>query len=134
MSRIESLKRTRRLGPYSKRLTRGVIGDLYDGRSTEGRFCRDLEKQLIDHIGGSPSIAQRLLIDRIVKIRLQLDMLDQKLLSPAFTDLDRRVFGALQHSFRLCLQQLGMKSIPPPEPSFNEHMRRRQTRSDEAAE
>ncbi len=48
------------LGPYSRTLRRGAIRDNIDGRSIEGRLIRDLEAQLIAHLGGAPSIVQRL--------------------------------------------------------------------------
>ena len=126
-------RKTRTTGPYSKKLARGAIAYAYDGRSEEGRFIRDLEKQLIQHVGGDPSIAQKLLIDRIIKTRIQLDMLDQKLLGPEWTDHDRRTFGALQNSFQRCLRQLGMQPAPPPTPTLEEFIHQKRTRH-EAAE
>jgi hypothetical protein len=50
-----------KLGPYSRRLQRGVIGGLreIDGRSAEGRFARHLEAELTAHVGGNPTIVQK---------------------------------------------------------------------------
>jgi hypothetical protein len=55
-------------------LHRGAIGSLgkLDGRSAEGRVVRQLEAELTEHVGGSPSVAQKLLIERIIKMRWQL--------------------------------------------------------------
>lgn len=106
----------RRLGPYSKRLHRGAIGDCVDGRSAEGRFIRDLERQLIDHCGGAPSITitQKLLIDRVVKIRLQLDALDDKLAAGNWTPHDQRTYGALLNGHRLTLRELSLSPAARP--------------------
>ena len=65
---MSTLARKRgKIGPYSRVLQRGVIADTVDGRSREGRLMRHLEAELTKHVGGSPSIVQRLLIDRMVK-------------------------------------------------------------------
>jgi hypothetical protein len=99
----------RSVGPYSRRLHRGAIGDLYDGRSAEGRFVRHLEAELIAHVGGNPTITQRLLIDRLIKIRLQLDALDRKMADGEWTAHDGRTHGGLLNAFRLTARELGMK-------------------------
>ena len=99
------------VGPYSRRLQRGSLGDLYDGRSVEGRFIRHLERELLAHCGGSPSIVERLLIDRVIRIRLQLDALDGKLATGSWTPHDARTFGGLQNAMRLCLRELGRKPV-----------------------
>jgi hypothetical protein len=70
---------------------RGVIADLVDGRSREGRIMRHMEAELIKHVGGAPSFPQRLLIERIVKIRMQLDIFEEKL---ARARPGRRMMGA----------------------------------------
>jgi hypothetical protein len=109
-----SSRRQPRLGPYSRKLHRGAISELYDGRSAEGRFIRDLEAQLVAHVGGNPSITQRLLIDRLIKIRLQLDLLDAKLAKGAeggWTPHDSRTHGGLLNAFRLCFS-----TEPGPQP------------------
>src|SRR3954452_3274407 len=99
----------RRLGPYSRKLQRGAIGDLVDGRSAEGRFIRNLEAELTAHVGGSPTITQRLLIDRIIKVRLQLDALDDKLAARDWTAHDQRTYGALLNAYRLTARELGVQ-------------------------
>lgn len=107
------VKDRRRFGPYSKRLHRGAIGNSTDGRSERGRFIRHLEAELISYVGGEPTIAQRLLIDRTIKIRLQLDLLDDKLVSDNWTAHDQRTYGALLNAQRLCLRELtGLKAQP----------------------
>lgn len=105
-----------RLGPYSRRLHRGAIGDLFDGRSAQGRFVRHLEAELVAHVGGAPSVTQRLLIDRLIKIRLQLDLFDAKLGAGEWTPHDGRTYGGLLNAFRLTARTLGLigaAAIPP---------------------
>lgn len=97
------------VGPYSKTLRRGVIGTSIDGRSALGRFMRDMEKQLVDHVGGKPTLPQRLLIDRMVKVRVQLDLLDDKLASGEWTPHDSRTYGGLLNAFRLLAREIGIK-------------------------
>lgn len=98
--------------PYSKILSRGVIGSLkdLDGRSEQGRLVRQLEAELIAHIGGDPDIKQRLLIERIIKARWQLHLLDEKLFQGGWTDLDTRTYTGLSTSYREALRDLGPKS------------------------
>jgi hypothetical protein len=114
-----------RLGPYSRSLRRGVIGASLDGRSEAGRYARDLERQLTDHVGGSPSITQRLLIERIIKTGLQLRGLDAKLAADTWTDCDARTHGGLVNRERLLLRELGLKPQPAPVPTLAEHLARK---------
>ena len=117
-----STKDHRRFGPYSRRLHRGAIGDLVDGRSTTGRFIRNLEAELIAHVGGSPTITQKLLIDRIIRLRLQLDALDEKLASGAWSGHDARTYGGILNAHRLALRELGMKPAVTKPPSLAEYL------------
>jgi hypothetical protein len=113
--------KTRRIvGPYSAVLRRGVIGEAIDGRSTIGRLARDLEAQLVAHVGGNPSVTQRLLIERIVKIKLQLDAFDTKLATGTWQAHDQRTFNALLNAHRLACRELGMAPAPAPQPSLAE--------------
>lgn len=102
----KTTKDRRRLGPYSRRLHRGAIGDLVDGRSAQGRFIRNLEAELTAHVGGEPSIAQRLLIDRIIRLRIQLDFFDQKLAAGDWTAHDGRTYAGILGAHRLALRDL----------------------------
>jgi hypothetical protein len=97
--------------PNSKILRRGAIGSLrqLDGRSAQGRLVRRLEGELLAHIGHEPSIVERLLVDQIVKLRLLLDALGEKMMNGSFSDLDRRCFGAAHNAIRLALREIGLK-------------------------
>jgi hypothetical protein len=109
--------------PYSRILDRGAIGSLgkLDGRSAQGRLVRHLEAELVAHIGGNPTIAQRLLIERVIKMRLQLDALDMKLMNGGWTAHDTRTYGGLANAYRLTIRMLdNMKPGRGKAPSLEE--------------
>jgi hypothetical protein len=108
------------IGPYSKILRRGSLSRSIDGRSELGRFVRALEAELVTHCGGSPSITQRLLIDRIIKVRLQLDALDVKLAAGDWTPHDQRTYGALLNAHRLACRELSLQPAQAPTPTLAE--------------
>jgi hypothetical protein len=99
------------LGPYSRLLARGSV----DGRSREGRYLAALKTELNHHVGGNPSIAERLLIDRLAQVALRLQLFDEKMAAGELTDHDARVYGALHNALRLMLREVGVKpSAQPP--------------------
>jgi hypothetical protein len=97
--------------PYSKLLHRGAIGSLagLSGNSAEGRVVRQLEAELTEHVGGLPSVTQRLLIERVIKIRWQLELFEVKLAEGSWTPHDSRTYGGLSNAFRLAIRELGVK-------------------------
>jgi hypothetical protein len=99
-----------RLGPYSRLLDHGTV----DGRSREGRFLRATEARLLDHIGAGASCAQRMLINRLARVALRLELFDEKMAAGPITDHDGRVYGALHNSFRLMLREIGLRAMPAP--------------------
>lgn len=99
---------------------------MYDGRSTEGRFIRQLEAELIAHVGGNPSVTQRLLIERCIAIRVQLGLFDEKLRAGAWTSHDARTFGGLHSALRLALRELGSKPAPAKQPTLDDIVRQAQ--------
>ena len=75
-----------------------------------GRFCRDLELQLIEHLGGRPTITQRLMIDRLIRTTVQLNQLDDKLLEGRCSELDCRTYNGLVNRQRLLARELGFEA------------------------
>ena len=111
------VKTRRKIGPYSRVVQRGAIADLVDGRSREGRIMRHMEAELIKHIGGKPNFMQRLLIERIVKIRMQLDIFEEKLArGEAWTPDDGRTYGALHNAIRRTAREIGLTAVPTRTP------------------
>jgi hypothetical protein len=98
--------------PYAKALDLHTFGSLgrLDRRTHPGKLARDLGAELIEHIGGSPTVTQRLLIERTIKMNLQLDALDAKLERGQWTANDQRTYGAMNNAVRLALRELeGMR-------------------------
>ena len=69
---------------------------------------RHMEAELIKHVGGKPNFMQRLLIERVVKIRMQLDLFEEKLARGSWTPHDARTYGALHNAIRLTARELGL--------------------------
>jgi len=100
----------KRVGPHSRTFDRGAIGSLFDGRSREGRFLRAFERQMIEHVGGTPTVAQRVLVGRLARVALRLELFYEKIAAgDPLTDHDGRVYNALHNSLRLMLRELETK-------------------------
>jgi hypothetical protein len=117
---------TPRLGPHCRALRRGVIGDAIDGRSREGKFLRVCEAELVAQVGSEPSFAQRLLIRRIARAMLKLEMFDAKMTGGNWTDHDARTYGGLTNALRLMLRELGLRAPAKDKtPSLSEYIAQR---------
>jgi hypothetical protein len=100
-----------------------VIGDSIDGRSKAGKFLRTCEAELTAQVGGSPSFAQRLLIRRIARAMLKLELMDAKLAGDTWTDHDARTYGGLGNAVRLGLRDLGLKPAPAKPVTLSERLK-----------
>jgi hypothetical protein len=87
-----------------------------------------MEAELVRHLGGAPSFVQKLLVERLVKIRLRLDALEQKAEADNWTDLDRRTYGALLNAFRLTAREIGLKPVTAslPKITLSDHLAAKQ--------
>lgn len=116
MKSLPSASKTTQIGAYAapKRLFK------LTNRTRHGRFLKDIELQLLAQLA-EPSFAQRLLVRRIARSMLQLEILDEKLCkADTWNDHDARTYGGLSNSVRLMLQTLGLKAQPAPAPSIDE--------------
>ena len=130
MSMNASPSNTRAVGPHCRALTRGSLGDEFDGRSREGKFLRKCEAELTAQVGGSPSFGQKLLIRRIARNTLRLEAFDAKLEAGSWTSHDARTYGGLSNSLRLMLKELGLKAaVQRPTSPLAEHFSRPPARS-----
>jgi hypothetical protein len=112
--RARTLPSNRRtVGPYCRALQRGVLGDTISGTSREGKFLRRVEAELTQHVGGCPSFPQTLLIRRVSRAMLRLELMDSKLDGPDWTDHDGRVFGGLSTAFGSCCANSVLSLRPP---------------------
>lgn len=106
------------IGPYSRAIDRGAIGSRIDGRSREGRFLRQYERQLIEHVGGNPSIVQRALIHRAARLALHLELMDERSLAGEveFGTHDHHFYVAWSNGLARLLARLGMDRPDAPKP------------------
>jgi hypothetical protein len=89
-------------------LRRGVIGGGIDGRSRAARYLKAVEADLVEHVGGKPTMTQRIAIHRIARLMLRLELIDEGLTKAGgLTAHDGRLYNALQNSLRIALRELG---------------------------
>jgi hypothetical protein len=103
--------------PFSRALRRGAI----DNRSREGRFLAASRHRLIQHLGGDPSAAQLVLVDRIAWLMLHCFLLDQRIASGAdWGENDRKCYLAFSNSLVRSLREIGLERSAGREPSLAE--------------
>jgi hypothetical protein len=112
------------LGPYSRAIDRGAVGGIIDGRSREGRFLRAYERQLTEHVGGSPSIVQRALINRAARLALHLELMDERALADgdAFTTHDHLHYVSWSNALGRLLVRLGIEGAAEKTPSLSQYL------------
>jgi hypothetical protein len=113
-------------GPYSRKLLNG-IRDAYNGRSRDGRYVAALEAALVAHCGGEPlTITQRLLIERIIRLQMQLVLLDEKFAAgeTSWTAHDMRTFSGISNAFKNAIRELGFRPAKAQQPTLAEHLDR----------
>jgi hypothetical protein len=88
-----------------------------DGRSREGRLVRKVRRELTAHLGGKPSAAEMLLIDRCAWLSLRLAQLDAKLANGGLTEHDGRFYIAWSNTLTRTLRSLGLKGAKDQVPA-----------------
>ena len=116
-----------RVGPYSR--PQGLAA--LDGRSREGRLVRAVRRELTAHLGGKPSAAERMLIERAAFLSLRLAQLDAKMAGDGFTEHDQRFYIAWSNALSRLLRSLGMKGAKASAParSLADHLAERRAAS-----
>jgi hypothetical protein len=85
-----------------------------DGRTREGRALRDLRAQLIQHVGGKPSVTQKALIERACMLALHVAKMEARAAEGrVMSEQDSRQYLAWSNSYTRTLRQLGTKGAPP---------------------
>jgi len=111
--------RARHPGPHSRLLRRGAV----DGRSREGRFLAAARAQLFRHLGGNPTIAQRILVERLAWLQLHVVLFDERIANGGqFTDCDRREYLAFSNSVLRGMREIGLEPTAAAAPSLAETM------------
>jgi hypothetical protein len=107
----------RPIAPYSLRFQRGGICNSLDADTSEGRFARELNAHLVKALGREPTIHDQLLIDLVIRLKLQFDAIIKrhaKLLAhnKPWMNGDQRMLNMLSNQIRLTLREL--KNSPSP--------------------
>jgi hypothetical protein len=104
----------KRFGPHSLPIRDGSPLDAFlDPASREAKFVAAIEAGLIEQLGHPPTFSEQLLVRRISRAALRLELFDKKLEGGRWTDRDARTLSALQNAFRLFLRELHIKAATP---------------------
>ena len=83
---------------------------------------RQVRKDLIAHLGGNPSVTQRVMIDRAAWLSLRIALLDAKILDGSFTEHDSRTYLAWSGHLSRLMRDLGLKGAAQTPRSLREHL------------
>jgi hypothetical protein len=114
-------RRRTRVGAYSREGSFALI----DKRSREFRYLQNRKKELIAHVGGSPSATQLALIERCAWLSLRVALLDERIALGTLTAQDTAQYLAWSNALSRTLVRLGLRV---PTPSLNEYLAKLQKR------
>jgi len=117
----EAAGKARKVRVYS---TPAMLQNL-DQRTREARLMRETEAALIAHVGGKPSATQKVLIERAVRLTLQLAMMDAKQAGSSLTEHDGRQYLAWTNTITRLMRQLGLAGAPARVPTLPEYLANR---------
>jgi hypothetical protein len=101
-------------GPHALPIKDGSPLDAYiDPGTREAKFIAAIEAGLLDQLGHPPTFSEQLLVRRISRAALRLELFDKKMEGGRWTDRDARTLSALQNGFRLFLRELRIKAATP---------------------
>lgn len=108
---------TKPIGPHSRA---GALGAL-DRRGREARLLQATIDGLLRHLGGAPSIAQRMLVERAGWLTLHLALMDRQAVQDGrLSERNGREFLAWHNSLVKTLRAIGLKGIAERGPSLAE--------------
>jgi hypothetical protein len=93
-----------------------------DQRTREARLMRETRADLVKHVGGQPSATQRALIDRAVRLTLQLHLMDAKQADAPLTEHDGRTYLAWCNTLTRLMRQLGLEGAKASRPSLRDYL------------
>jgi len=110
------------------KIRHGIWADLkglhVDGRSRPGKWMNHLRLELIQHLGGSPSVAESILIEQVVIKVLKSHLYHVGLFkNKSFGSKDHAL--AIQNSIRLDLQVLGLQKRAKKVDDLQEYLRQK---------
>jgi len=80
-----------------------------DRRTGEGRAFERFRAELVEHVGGAPTIVQSAIIERCAWIRLRIALMDEKMLAGGMTDQDSKSYLAWCNTLARLLGRLGVQ-------------------------
>jgi hypothetical protein len=100
-------------------LERGLV----DGRSREGRFLAACRAELAAHVGGTPSKAEAVIIDRVAWLRLHIALIDERVAGgKPMSGHDMRAYMAFSNSVVRAMQKLGLHGKEAAPPTLSEYL------------
>ena len=105
----------RQIGPYSKPNRLAIL----DGRTMEAKLMARIRRELTEHVGGSPTATQRILIDRAAALSLRLQLMDREAArSGDMSERNGRQYLAWSASLTRVVKQIGLNEAPAPKPRW----------------
>jgi hypothetical protein len=102
-------KRTRAIDPQMR-----PIRWANKGHSREARLFRALRTELVAHVGGKPTAAERAIIDRCAILQTHLALLDERMFGTGeLSDHASKQYLAWANAVSRMLQALGLKPSKP---------------------
>jgi hypothetical protein len=100
------MTKTRPIGPYWRPVTLAKL----DGRTKEAAVLRRVRADLTAHVGGVPSVTQRMLIERAAVLHLRLAQIDAKIFADGVLTIhDNNQAIAWQNALTRALVALGIR-------------------------
>ncbi len=97
------------IGPYTRLMSLKSI----DGRRREAKLLQQVRAELTEHVGGKPTVPQRMLIERAAALTLRVALLDRKVLDEGvMTEHDSRIYLGWSRALANVLTALGLKAAP----------------------
>ena len=96
-----------------------------DKRTKLAKTMRFLKDSLTAHVGGNPTIAQSILIDRLVHLIIRVSCYEGEVLRNPDQG-NRDFFLALHNSIRLDLQALGLEGKTPGHLTIEEYLQEKE--------
>ena len=104
-AKAKARRKPRKVGPLSRAASLATV----DKRTFAGRIIAQVRVEMIQHVGGDPSVAELLLIENIATKSCRVALLARALAAGEDIGADPHHILAWQNSLRLDLQALGLK-------------------------
>lgn len=108
--------------PITPRSSPVVLAKL-DQRTREARLMRETRADLVRHVGGNPSVTQKLLIDQACQLTLRLALMDRKLAEAGDqSEHDIRTYTTWCNALTRTLVRIGLKGAPERVPTLKDYL------------